>query len=77
VSEETGTNIPENCTAGKIVMMAAAKIAAVWVEAKTDISKPNPVVAKTYTTPPRSNVAALPFSGTRKRRIARATKVAN
>ncbi len=47
VSEETGTNIPENCTAGRIAMTAAAKIAAVWVAAKTEISRPKPVLAIT------------------------------
>ena len=30
MSEETGTNIPENCAAGRMAMIAAAKIAAVW-----------------------------------------------
>ena len=47
VSEETGTNMPENCIAGRMVMMAAAKIAAVWVAAKTEISRPKPVLAST------------------------------
>ena len=35
----TGTNIPENCTAGRMVMIAAAKIAAVWVAANTEIKQ--------------------------------------
>ena len=39
--------MPENCTAGRIVMIAAAKIAAVWVAAKTEISRPKPVLAST------------------------------
>ncbi len=47
LSEDTGTNMPENCTAGRIVMMAAAKMAAVWDAAKTEIRRPNPVLART------------------------------
>ena len=47
VSDEAGTNMPENCVAGRMVMIAAAKIAAVWVAAKTEIKRPNPVLAST------------------------------
>ena len=47
VSDDTGTNIPENCTAGRIVMIAAAKIAAVCVGANTEINRPKPVLART------------------------------
>ena len=45
VRDDTGAYIPENCMAGRIVIIAAAKSAAVWVEAKTDMSKPKPVLA--------------------------------
>ena len=69
--DDTGTNMPENCTTGTMAMMAAAKIAAVCVLANTDSSRPNPVLASTYSTPPRTSVAKLPLMGTPNRNTAR------
>ena len=76
-SDEIGTNMPENCTAGRMVMIAAAKIAAVCVLAKTEISRPKPVLARTKMNPPTTSASRLPFTGTPNRKTASATSVTN
>ena len=74
--EETGVIQPENCEAGRLVIMPAAKMAAIWIRTKTEIRSPKLVLAITYSAAPTRRAAQLPFTGTAKSQIAIASKEA-
>ena len=46
-SEETGSIMPENCTAGMIVISVVPKIAAIWLDMKVETSRPKAVANAT------------------------------
>ena len=46
-SEDTGFRMPENCTAGTIVMSAVPKSAAIWLRMNDETTSPMEVAAIT------------------------------